>query len=134
MSALFAGGSGTGKSLAATALSGQLDLALYRVDLGRVAGKHIGETEKNLQRVFADARRSRAVLYFDESDALSGKRTEVKDSHDRFANLEVSYLLQRAESYPGLVILATNRRSGMDKALLRRFDCIIEFPGRDPGC
>jgi SpoVK/Ycf46/Vps4 family AAA+-type ATPase len=101
-------------------LAAQVDRDLYCVDLSRVVGKYIGETEKNLERVFALAEATGAVLFFDEADALFGKRTEVKDSHDRYANQEVSYLVQRLEGYEGIVILATNRRSNLDEAFLRR--------------
>src|SRR5207245_30617 len=105
---LFAGPSGTGKTTAAEVLAGALQLDLYRIDLSAVVSKYIGETEKNLRRIFDAAEQSGAILLFDEADALFGKRGEVKDSHDRYANIEVSYLLQRMETYPGLAILTTN--------------------------
>ncbi|HEV7722348.1 MAG TPA: ATP-binding protein [Iamia sp.] len=129
--ALFAGPSGTGKTLAAEVLAGELDLDLYRIDLSAVVSKYIGETEKNLRRVFDAAEAGGAVLLFDEADALFGKRTEVKDSHDRHANIEVSYLLQRMESYSGLAILTTNHRQHLDEAFLRRIPFVVEFPFPD---
>ncbi|MFY9820634.1 MAG: AAA family ATPase, partial [Thermoanaerobaculia bacterium] len=131
ISALFAGPSGTGKTMAAEVLAGHLDLDLYRIDLSSVVSKYIGETEKNLRRVFDEAERSGAILFFDEADALFGKRTEVKDSHDRYANIEISYLLQRMEEYRGLAILATNLRSHLDQAFLRRLRFLIDFPFPD---
>jgi hypothetical protein len=131
ISALFSGPSGTGKTMAAEALANELQQDLYRVDLAAVVSKYIGETEKNLQRVFSAAEQGGVVLLFDEADALFGKRSEVKDSHDRFANLEVSYLLQRMESYRGLAILTTNQRPSIDAAFLRRLRFIVEFPFPD---
>jgi hypothetical protein len=131
ISALFAGQSGTGKTLAAEVLANELELDLYRVDLSSVVSKYIGETEKNLRRVFDAADCGGAVLLFDEADALFGKRTEVSDSHDRFANIEISYLLQRMEAYEGLAILTTNMRSALDDAFLRRLRFVIEFPFPD---
>jgi hypothetical protein len=128
ISALFAGASGTGKTMAAEVLAGELCLDLYRIDLSQVVSKYIGETEKNLRRVFDAAEEGAAVLLFDEADALFGKRTEVKDSHDRYANIEVSYLLQRMEAYRGLAILTTNRKSALDQAFLRRIRFVVEFP------
>ena len=128
ISALFAGPSGTGKTVAAEVLAHQLRLDLYRVDLSQVVSKYIGETEKNLRRVFDAAEEGAAVLLFDEADALFGKRSEVKDSHDRYANIEVSYLLQRMEAYRGLAILTTNRKSALDQAFLRRIRFVVEFP------
>src|SRR5258706_8489400 len=128
ISALFAGASGTGKTLAAEVLAHELRLDLYRIDLSSVVSKYIGETEKNLRRVFDAAEEGGAVLLFDEADALFGKRSEVKDSHDRYANIEVSYLLQRMEAYRGLAILTTNRRSALDPAFLRRFRLVVSFP------
>lgn len=124
---LFAGLSGTGKTLAAEVLAKELDLDLYQVDLSAVVSKYIGETEKNLATVFSAAERSGAVLLFDEADALFGKRSEVKDSRDRYANMEVSYLLQRIEAYQGLSILTTNLKNAMDEAFLRRFRFVIDF-------
>src|SRR5262249_33544834 len=116
VSALFTGESGTGKSLAAEVLAGELGLDLYRIDLAATVSKYIGETEKNLRRLFDGAEAGGAVLLFDEADALFGKRGDVKDGHDRYANLEVAYLLQRMESYRGLAILTTNLRSNVDRA------------------
>ena len=131
ISALFAGASGTGKTMAAEVLSHELDLDLYRIDLSAVVSKYIGETEKNLRRIFDAAEEAGAVLLFDEADALFGKRSEVKDSHDRYANIEVSYLLQRMESYKGLAILTTNMRSALDSAFLRRLRFVVQFPFPD---
>jgi hypothetical protein len=131
VTALFSGPSGVGKTMAAEVLAHHLDLALYRIDLASVVNKYIGETEKNIRRVFDAAERSGAILFFDEADALFGKRTEVRDSHDRFANIEIDYLLQRMESYHGLAILATNRRSSLDRAFLRRLRFVVEFPFPD---
>ena len=127
ISALFAGPSGTGKTMAGEVLANELRLDLYRVDLSRVVSKYIGETEKNLRQVFDAADEGGAILLFDEADALFGKRSEVKDSHDRYANIEVSYLLQRMEAYRGLAILTTNRREALDPAFLRRIRFAVEF-------
>ena len=132
VTALFSGESGTGKSLAAEVLANDLGLDLYRIDLATTVSKYVGETEKNLRRVFAAAEASGAVLLFDEADALFGKRGEVKDGHDRYANLEVAYLLQRMESYRGLAILTTNLRSNMDGAFLRRLRFVVTFPFPGP--
>jgi hypothetical protein len=131
VSALFAGDSGTGKTLAGEVLAGELELDLYRIDLSAVVSKYIGETEKNLRRVFDTAEASGAVLLFDEADALFGRRSEVKDSHDRYANIELAYLLQRMESYRGLAILTTNMRSLLDAAFLRRVRFVVHFPFPD---
>jgi SpoVK/Ycf46/Vps4 family AAA+-type ATPase len=131
ISALFAGASGTGKTLAAEVLAHELHLDLYRIDLSSVVSKYIGETEKNLRRVFDAAEEGGAILLFDEADALFGKRSEVKDSHDRYANIEVSYLLQRMEAYRGLAILTTNLRSALDAAFLRRIRFVVQFPFPD---
>lgn len=128
ITALFAGPSGTGKTLAAEVLATTLGLDLYRVDLSQVISKYIGETEKNLRRVFDAAEEGAAVLLFDEADALFGKRSEVKDSHDRYANIEVSYLLQRMETYRGLAILTTNLKNAIDPAFLRRIQFVAQFP------
>jgi ATPase family associated with various cellular activities (AAA)/Winged helix domain, variant len=125
---LFAGESGTGKTMAAQVLAGELGLEMFRVDLATIVSKYIGETEKNLQRIFTAADGSNAILFFDEADALFGKRSEVSDSHDRYANIEVAYLLQRMEEYPGAVILATNFRRNIDEAFTRRLDFVIDFP------
>jgi len=131
ISALFTGPSGTGKTTAAEVLAADLRLDLYRIDLSAVVSKYIGETEKNLRRVFDAADEGGAVLLFDEADALFGKRSEVKDSHDRYANIEVSYLLQRMEAYRGLAILTTNRREALDPAFLRRLRFVVQFPFPD---
>jgi hypothetical protein len=129
--AMFSGPSGTGKTLAAEVLANELELDLYRIDLSQVVSKYIGETEKNLRRVFDAAEECGAVLLFDEADALFGKRSEVKDSHDRYANIEVSYLLQRMEGYRGLAILTTNMKDALDPAFLRRIRFAIQFPFPD---
>jgi len=126
--ALFAGPSGTGKTMAAEVLAHRLELDIYRIDLAGVISKFIGETEKNLKRVFDAAEQSGAILFFDEADALFGKRSEVRDSHDRYANIEINYLLQRMEDYRGLAILATNRKALLDQAFLRRLRFLIDFP------
>ncbi|NEO85277.1 MAG: ATP-binding protein [Spirulina sp. SIO3F2] len=128
ITALFAGASGTGKTMAAEVLAREFQLDLYRIDLSAVSSKYIGETEKNLRQIFDAAESGGAVLLFDEADALFGKRTQVKDSHDRHANLEVSYLLQRMEAYQGLAILTTNLKDSLDQAFLRRLRFIINFP------
>ena len=125
---LFEGPSGTGKTMAAGILSAELGLDLYKIDLSSVVSKYIGETEKNLNRVFAEAQESNAILFFDEADALFGKRSEVKDAHDRYANLETAYLLQRMEEYSGVVILASNMKQNMDDAFVRRLRFILHFP------
>lgn len=131
ISAMFAGASGTGKTLAAEVLAQELRLDLYRIDLSQVVSKYIGETEKNLRRVFEAAEAGGAILLFDEADALFGKRSEVKDSHDRYANIEVSYLLQRMEAYRGLAILTTNLKNVIDSAFLRRIRFVVQFPFPD---
>jgi hypothetical protein len=131
VSALFEGASGTGKTMAAEVLARDLHLDLYRIDLSQVVSKYIGETEKNLRRVFDAAEAGGAILLFDEADALFGKRSEVKDSHDRYANIEVSYLLQRMEAYRGLAILTTNQRDALDDAFLRRIRFVVRFPFPD---
>lgn len=133
ISALFAGASGTGKTMAAEVLANELRLDLYRIDLSQVVSKYIGETEKNLRRVFDAAEEGGAVLLFDEADALFGKRSEVRDSHDRYANIEISYLLQRMEAYRGLAILTTNLKSVLDPAFLRRLRFVVPFPFPDTG-
>jgi SpoVK/Ycf46/Vps4 family AAA+-type ATPase len=127
ISALFAGVSGTGKTMAAEVIANELRLNLYRIDLSQVVNKYIGETEKNLRRLFDAAEDGGAILFFDEADALFGKRSEVKDSHDRYANIEINYLLQRMESYRGLAILATNLKSALDPAFLRRLRFVVNF-------
>jgi SpoVK/Ycf46/Vps4 family AAA+-type ATPase len=131
ISALFSGASGTGKTMAAEVIAQSLRLDLYRIDLSAVVSKYIGETEKNLRRIFDAAETGGAILLFDEADALFGKRTEVKDSHDRHANVEVSYLLQRMEAYQGLAILTTNLKGSLDQAFLRRIRFVIAFPFPD---
>jgi SpoVK/Ycf46/Vps4 family AAA+-type ATPase len=131
LTALFCGESGTGKTLAAEAIANEAELDLYRVDLATLVSKYIGETEKNLKRLFDAAETSGAVLLFDEADALFGKRSEVKDSHDRYANIEVAYLLQRVEAYRGLAILTTNMKSALDRAFLRRIRFVVSFPFPD---
>jgi ATPase family associated with various cellular activities (AAA)/Winged helix domain, variant len=131
VTALFSGESGTGKTLAAEVIAAELDLDLYRVDLATTVSKYIGETEKKLRKVFAAAEASGAVLLFDEADALFGRRGEVKDGHDRYANLEVAYLLQRMESYRGLAILTTNLHGNVDRAFMRRLRFVVTFPFPD---
>lgn len=131
ITALFSGPSGTGKTMAAGIVARALHLAVWRIDLSQTVSKFIGETEKNLDRIFAAAERADAVLFFDEADSLFGKRSEVKDAHDRYANLEVGYLLQKTEEYEGLAILATNLRHHLDEAFLRRLGMVIEFPFPD---
>jgi ATP-dependent 26S proteasome regulatory subunit len=128
MNVLFAGESGTGKTMAAEILANELRLNLYRIDLSAVVSKYIGETEKNLRKLFDAAEDGGAILFFDEADALFGKRSQVKDSHDRYANIEVNYLLQRIEAYQGLSILATNLKSGLDDAFMRRLRFVVSFP------
>ena len=125
---LFAGPSGTGKTMAAQIMANELALDLYKIDLATVVSKYIGETEKNLDRIFEEAQDSNAILFFDEADAIFGKRSEVKDSHDRYANIEIAYLLQRMEEYDGIVILATNLRKNLDDAFARRMHFCVEFP------
>lgn len=131
ISALFSGPSGTGKTMAAEVLANELALELYRIDLSAIVSKYIGETEKNLRRVFDAAEDGGAILLFDEADALFGKRSEVKDSHDRYANIEISYLLQRMEAYRGLAVLTTNMQSALDTAFLRRIRFVVPFPFPD---
>ncbi len=132
ISALFAGESGTGKTMAAEVIANELRLHLYRIDLSAVVSKYIGETEKNLRRLFDAAELGGAILFFDEADALFGKRSEVKDSHDRYANIEINYLLQRMEAFSGLAILASNMKSALDPAFLRRLRFIVNFPFPGP--
>jgi hypothetical protein len=131
VSALFAGESGTGKTLAVQVIANELGLALYRIDLSAVVSKYIGETEKNLSRIFTEARSSNAILFFDEADAIFGKRSEVKDARDRYANIEVAYLLQQIEDYDGVAIMATNLRQNLDEAFTRRIDFMVDFPFPD---
>ena len=131
VTALFAGPSGTGKTMAAEVLAHELDLDLYRTDLSAVMSKYIGETEKNLRRLFDAAEAGGALLFMDEADALLGKRSEVRDAHDRYANVQIDYLLQRMESYRGLAVMATNVRSALDPAFVRRLRFVVEFPFPD---
>jgi SpoVK/Ycf46/Vps4 family AAA+-type ATPase len=128
---LFAGESGTGKTMAAEVLANELSLDLYSIDLSSLGSKYIGETEKNLKKVLDVVNEHGSILFFDEADALFGKRSEVKDSHDCYANTEIGYLLQRMEAFPGLVILATNKKSALDKTLISRFQFIVDFPFPD---
>jgi len=128
ISVLFAGPPGTGKTMAAEILASELDLPMYRIDLSQVVNKYIGETEKNLKRIFDAADVSDALLLFDEADAIFGKRMEARDAHDRYANLEISYLLDRMERFKGLAVLATNRKKDLDEAFLRRLRYIVVFP------
>ncbi len=128
VTALFAGDSGTGKTMSAEVIAGALGLDLYVIDLSTIVDKYIGETEKNLDRVFSEADRVNGVLLFDEADAIFGKRSEVKDARDRYANVEVAYLLQRMEQFDGMAILTTNLRANVDEAFLRRLDAIVDFP------
>jgi hypothetical protein len=125
---LFAGPPGTGKTMAAEVIANELGLDLYKIELSGVVSKYIGETEKNLERIFDEAEQSNAILFFDEADAIFGKRSEVKDAHDRYANIETSYLLQRMEMYGGVTILATNLRANLDQAFTRRLQFVIDFP------
>ena len=125
---LFAGSSGTGKTMTASVMAKEGGLDLYKIDLAGVVSKYIGETEKNLERIFLAAHSSNAILFFDEADALFGKRSEVKDAHDRYANIEVAYLLQRMEEHDGVVILATNLSKNIDEAFSRRMHYVVEFP------
>jgi hypothetical protein len=131
VTALFAGDSGTGKTMAAEVIAGDLGLDLYTVNLATVVDKYIGETEKNLERIFTEASRVSAVLLFDEADAIFGKRSEVRDAHDRYANIESAYLLQRMETFDGLAVLATNLRANLDDAFTRRLDMVVDFPVPD---
>jgi hypothetical protein len=128
LNVLFSGPPGTGKTLAAQVIAWDLGLDLYQIDLSRVVSKYIGETEKNLDKIFTEARTSNAILLFDEADALFGKRSEVKDAHDRYANIETGYLLQKMEEYEGIAILATNLRGNLDEAFIRRMSFCVEFP------
>jgi SpoVK/Ycf46/Vps4 family AAA+-type ATPase len=128
LTALFAGDSGTGKTLSAEVVARDLGLDLYVIDLATVVDKYIGETEKNLDRIFSEADRVNGVLLFDEADAIFGKRSEVKDARDRYANVEIAYLLQRMERFDGLAVLTTNLRANLDDAFLRRLDVIVDFP------
>ena len=131
LNALFSGPPGTGKTMAAEVIANELQLDLYKIDLSQIVSKYIGETEKNLDRIFSAAQSTNAILFFDEADALFGKRSDVKDAHDRYANIEVGYLLQKMEEYEGVAILATNLRQNMDDAFVRRLHFIVEFPFPD---
>ncbi|MCY4365527.1 MAG: ATP-binding protein [Chloroflexi bacterium] len=128
---LFVGSSGTGKTMAAELIACSLDLDLHRIDLSNIVSKYVGETEKNLEAIFRRAQEANRILLFDEADALFGKRAEIRDSHDRYANLEVSYLLQKMEEYQGIAILNTNLRNNLDDAFLRRLHFVVEFPFPD---
>lgn len=128
VTALFAGDSGTGKTMSAEVIAADLGLDLYTVDLATVIDKYVGETEKNLERIFSEVAKINGVLLFDEADAIFGKRSEVKDAHDRYANVESAYLLQRMETFDGLAILATNLRANLDDAFTRRLDLVVDFP------
>jgi hypothetical protein len=128
---LFSGPPGTGKTMGAEVIAAELGLDLYKIDLSTVVSKYIGETEKNLERIFNEAQSSNAILFFDEADAIFGKRSEVKDAHDRYANIEISYLLQRMEMYDGVTILATNLRANLDEAFTRRLQFAVDFPFPD---
>jgi SpoVK/Ycf46/Vps4 family AAA+-type ATPase len=132
VTALFAGDSGTGKTMSAEVIAADLGLDLYTVNLATVVDKYVGETEKNLERIFAEAGGVNAVLFFDEADAIFGKRSEVRDAHDRYANIESAYLLQRLETFDGLAVLATNLRANIDDAFTRRLDAIVDFPAPTP--
>jgi SpoVK/Ycf46/Vps4 family AAA+-type ATPase len=131
LQALFAGPPGTGKTLAAEVIAGALGRRLWRVDLAQLVSKYIGETEKNIDRIFRAAWSENVLLFFDEADALFGRRSEVKDAHDRYANQEVSYLLQQMEEYEGVAVLATNLARNLDEAFLRRLQFVVEFPFPD---
>ena len=128
---LFSGSPGTGKTMAAEVIANELELDLYKIELSTVVSKYIGETEKNLEAIFNEAEASNAILFFDEADAIFGKRSEVKDAHDRYANIEISYLLQRMERYNGVTILATNLRANLDDAFTRRLQFSVDFPFPD---
>ncbi|MEO0442263.1 MAG: ATP-binding protein, partial [Pseudomonadota bacterium] len=131
LASLFAGASGTGKTMAASVIAGELGLDMYRVDLSRIVSKYIGETEKNLDKIFTAAREANCILFFDEAEALFGKRSEVKDAHDRYANVELAYLLQKIEHFDGVVIMTTNLSKNIDQAFTRRLQYIIDFPRPD---
>jgi SpoVK/Ycf46/Vps4 family AAA+-type ATPase len=128
LNVIFAGPSGTGKTMSAEIIAGELKMDLYKIDLSNMVSKYIGETEKNLERIFNEAGESNAILFFDEADSIFGKRSEVKDAHDRYANIETGYLLQKMEEYDGIVILATNLRKNLDDAFIRRMHFMIEYP------
>ena len=132
LSILFAGAPGTGKTMCAQVIARQLNMELYKINLSQIVSKYIGETEKNLRSVFQEARHASCILFFDECDALFGKRSEVKDSHDRNANVEVAYLLQQIEEYDGVCVLATNLIGNIDAAFLRRITYVVHFPFPEP--
>jgi SpoVK/Ycf46/Vps4 family AAA+-type ATPase len=132
ITALFAGRRGTGKTVAAQVLANSLQIELYRIDLSQVVSKYIGETEKNLRHIFDAAERGNWLLFFEEADALFGTRNEVMDSHDRYANIEIAYLLECMERLKGLAVLATNRKKDLDDAFLRRLHYVVEFPSPYP--
>jgi SpoVK/Ycf46/Vps4 family AAA+-type ATPase len=129
--ALFTGNPGTGKTMAAQVIANSLHLDLFRIDLSAIVSKYVGETSKNIERILGRAATKDVVLLFDEADALFGKRTEIKDAHDRFANTDTNYLLQAIEQYPGIVILASNRKANIDTGFLRRLRYVLEFPKPD---
>jgi SpoVK/Ycf46/Vps4 family AAA+-type ATPase len=131
LNAMFTGQPGTGKTMAAEVIAAELGVELLKIDLSQIVSKYIGETEKNLRELFEQAARAHAILFFDEADALLGKRSDVKDAHDRYANTETAYLLQKMEEYPGITILATNLRQNMDAAFTRRMRFIVDFPFPD---
>lgn len=131
LNVLFAGDSGTGKTMSAEIIAGDLQLDLFKIDLSCIVSKYVGETERNLSKIFNEAQTSNSILFFDEADALFGKRSEVKDAHDRYANIEINYLLQKMDDYEGIVILATNLRSNLDAAFTRRLNYVVEFPFPD---
>src|SRR5260370_38834578 len=128
---MFYGHSGGGKIMGVEVVAHDLDLEVYKIDLSTVVSKYIGETEKNLSKIFQEAEDSNSILFFDEADALFGKRSEVRDAHDRYANIEVNYLLQRMEEFDGLIVLATNRRRNIDQAFFRRMHFAVELPFPD---
>ena len=130
---LFSGPSGTGKTMAAEIMAHELKLDIYKIDLSVIVSKYVGETEKNLSKIFQEAETSNAILFFDEADTLFGKRSEVRDSHDRYANIEIGYLLQKMEEYTGIVILASNLRKNIDEAFTRRMHFSVDFPFPDEG-
>lgn len=125
---LFSGPSGTGKTMAAEIMGNKLSIDVYKIDLSTIISKYIGETEKNLDCVFRDGATANAIIFFDEADSIFGKRSEVRDSHDRYANVEISYLLQKIDDYDGIIIMATNLRKNMDEAFTRRMHFCVEFP------
>jgi SpoVK/Ycf46/Vps4 family AAA+-type ATPase len=131
LSMLYAGPPGTGKTMSAQVVAKELRMELYKIDLSQVVSKYIGETEKNLHEIFGEAQKSGAILFFDETDALFGKRSEVKDAHDKYANIETAYLLQKMEEYEGISVLATNLLNNIDEAFLRRINYVIKFPFPD---